>query len=263
MFNIKSVSSLHPCFDGQHERQQQLYWTNRVVGRSIGGGADSSTCSCYTLYVGVRTKDKTTTKIVNENSTNSINKRNSPVDTACLIFIRLCNVWVCLWFKTRLQLRSISHNMRVLCESRKAHYGFIIWNVFPCGEVWHRKHISLLQIGLLNTSCGPINESEDESNMEELDQPTDFKDFPARIDWNAELPANIAVPRVEIHSLVLDFAAVSFLDISGLKGLRAVRLYSCSSSRCFALALFNSFLFAAAERADPSWGWGLHCGLWP
>lgn len=60
--------------------------------------------------------------------------------------------------------------------------------------------------------------------MEELDQPTDFKDFPARIDWNAELPANIAVPRVEIHSLVLDFAAVSFLDISGLKGLRAVRL---------------------------------------
>ncbi|CAI5637582.1 unnamed protein product [Oreochromis niloticus] len=77
-------------------------------------------------------------------------------------------------------------------------------------------------IGFLNTSCGPINESEDESNMEELDQPTDFKDFPARIDWNAELPANIVVPRVEIHSLVLDFAAVSFLDISGLKGLKAL-----------------------------------------
>lgn len=90
--------------------------------------------------------------------------------------------------------------------------------------------------------------------MEELDQPTDFKDFPARIDWNAELPANIVVPRVEIHSLVLDFAAVSFLDISGLKGLKAVRLYSCSnsSSSCFTLALFNSFFFAVAERADPS-----------
>ncbi|XP_076577954.1 chloride anion exchanger-like [Chaetodon auriga] len=74
--------------------------------------------------------------------------------------------------------------------------------------------------GFLNTSCGPIKESEDESNMEELDLPTDFKGLPARIDWNAELPANIFVPTVDIHSLILDFAAVSFLDISALKGLK-------------------------------------------
>lgn len=58
--------------------------------------------------------------------------------------------------------------------------------------------------------------------MEELDQPTDFKDLPVRIDWNGELPANIVVPRVDLHSLVLDFAAVSFLDISALKGLKMV-----------------------------------------
>ncbi|KAA8578340.1 hypothetical protein FQN60_006019 [Etheostoma spectabile] len=74
--------------------------------------------------------------------------------------------------------------------------------------------------GFLNTSCGPIKESEDESNMEDLDLPTDFKDLPVRIDWSAELPANIVVPRVDLHSLVLDFAAVSFLDISALKGLK-------------------------------------------
>uniref|UniRef100_A0A665UCX1 Chloride anion exchanger-like n=1 Tax=Echeneis naucrates TaxID=173247 RepID=A0A665UCX1_ECHNA len=74
--------------------------------------------------------------------------------------------------------------------------------------------------GFLNTSCGPIRESEDDSNVEELDLPTDFKDLPARIDWNAELPANIVVPRVDLHSLILDFAAVSFLDISALKGLK-------------------------------------------
>uniref|UniRef100_A0A8C5G833 Chloride anion exchanger-like n=1 Tax=Gouania willdenowi TaxID=441366 RepID=A0A8C5G833_GOUWI len=59
-------------------------------------------------------------------------------------------------------------------------------------------------------------------NIKELDLPTDFKDLPARINWNAELPANIVVPRVDIHSLVLDFAAVSFLDISALKGLKTV-----------------------------------------
>uniref|UniRef100_A0A8C9YQ59 Solute carrier family 26 member 3 n=1 Tax=Sander lucioperca TaxID=283035 RepID=A0A8C9YQ59_SANLU len=74
--------------------------------------------------------------------------------------------------------------------------------------------------GFLNTSCGFIKESEDESNMEELDLPTDFKDLPVRIDWSTELPANIIVPRVDLHSLVLDFAAVSFLDISALKGLK-------------------------------------------
>ncbi|XP_053270640.1 chloride anion exchanger [Pleuronectes platessa] len=76
--------------------------------------------------------------------------------------------------------------------------------------------------GFLNSSCGPIKESEDESTIEELDQPTDFKDLPARIDWNAELPANIIVPRVDVHSLILDFAAVSFLDISALKGLKTL-----------------------------------------
>lgn len=65
-------------------------------------------------------------------------------------------------------------------------------------------------------------ESEDESNMEELDLPTDFKDLPDRINWNSGLPANISIPRVDLHSLVLDFAAVSFLDISAMKGLKTV-----------------------------------------
>ncbi|XP_056133089.1 chloride anion exchanger-like isoform X2 [Lampris incognitus] len=80
--------------------------------------------------------------------------------------------------------------------------------------------LQLTSKGYLNTSCGPITESEDEMNVEELDQPIDFKDLPIRINWNAELPANICVPTVELHSLILDFSAVSFLDISALKGLK-------------------------------------------
>ncbi|KAJ8381631.1 hypothetical protein SKAU_G00024090 [Synaphobranchus kaupii] len=76
--------------------------------------------------------------------------------------------------------------------------------------------------GLLHTSSAPIDESEDESNMEDLDQPTDFQNLPTHVNWNAELPANICVPRVDVHSLILDFAAVSFLDISALKGLKAI-----------------------------------------
>uniref|UniRef100_A0A671Y4Y6 Solute carrier family 26 member 3 n=1 Tax=Sparus aurata TaxID=8175 RepID=A0A671Y4Y6_SPAAU len=54
------------------------------------------------------------------------------------------------------------------------------------------------------------------------DLPADLKDLPFRVDWNAELAGNIGVPRVDIHSLILDFSAVSFLDISALKGLKMV-----------------------------------------
>ncbi|XP_031725654.1 solute carrier family 26 member 3 isoform X1 [Anarrhichthys ocellatus] len=58
-------------------------------------------------------------------------------------------------------------------------------------------------------------------DAEELDQPSDLKHLPFRMDWRAELPGNDTVPRVDLHSLILDFSAVSFLDISALKGLKA------------------------------------------
>ncbi|KAG7320374.1 hypothetical protein KOW79_016227, partial [Hemibagrus wyckioides] len=74
--------------------------------------------------------------------------------------------------------------------------------------------------GLHATCSLPIEESEDENNMEDLDQPVDFSGLPIQVNWRAELPANISVPPVDIHSLVLDFSAVSFLDISALKGLK-------------------------------------------
>ncbi|XP_056093258.1 solute carrier family 26 member 3, tandem duplicate 2 [Rhinichthys klamathensis goyatoka] len=81
--------------------------------------------------------------------------------------------------------------------------------------------LTLTSNGLQATCSMPIEESEDESNMEDLDKPTDYSDLPVQVNWNAELPANIQIPPVNIHSLVLDFSAVSFLDISALKGLQA------------------------------------------
>lgn len=83
----------------------------------------------------------------------------------------------------------------------------------------------------------PIEESEDESNMEDLDKPTDYSDLPIQVNWDAELPANIQVPPVNIHSLILDFSAVSFLDISALKGLKAVRQLFILKTKC----TFNHF----------------------
>jgi len=59
--------------------------------------------------------------------------------------------------------------------------------------------------------------------LEELDLPIDVKDLPFRINWNADFPFKASVPRVDLHSLILDFSAVSFLDISALKGLKTVK----------------------------------------
>ncbi|XP_053719926.1 solute carrier family 26 member 3, tandem duplicate 2 isoform X1 [Synchiropus splendidus] len=86
-------------------------------------------------------------------------------------------------------------------------------------ELLKKGHLQWTPNGFLNTSSGPINQPDDENNSEDLDLPSDF---PARVDWRAPLPANLVVPRVDIHSLILDFAAVSFLDISALKGLKTM-----------------------------------------
>lgn len=72
----------------------------------------------------------------------------------------------------------------------------------------------------------------DEGNTEDLDLPVDLKDLPIQIDWNKELPGNITCPRVDLHSLILDFAAVSFLDISALKGLKTVRALITPCGAC-------------------------------
>ncbi|XP_069833411.1 chloride anion exchanger-like [Dendropsophus ebraccatus] len=62
----------------------------------------------------------------------------------------------------------------------------------------------------------------DNNRIEELDQPINTGDIPIVIDWNADLPNNIHVPRIDLHSLILDFGAVSFIDISGMKALKGI-----------------------------------------
>lgn len=57
----------------------------------------------------------------------------------------------------------------------------------------------------------------------ELDLPTDVKDPSFHIYSNDGLPPNITIPEVDLHSLILDFSAVSFMDISAVKGLKMVQ----------------------------------------
>jgi chloride anion exchanger 3 len=52
----------------------------------------------------------------------------------------------------------------------------------------------------------------------------DEPEQPMQIDWKGNLPSNVSVPRVDLHSLILDFSAVTFLDIAGITGLKMVWL---------------------------------------
>ncbi|XP_059568797.1 chloride anion exchanger [Myotis daubentonii] len=85
----------------------------------------------------------------------------------------------------------------------------------------------LLQVtpkGLICTVDGLKDSDEelDNNQVEELNQPVNTTDLPFQIDWNASLPLNIAVPKIELHSLILDFSAVSFLDVSSMRGLKSI-----------------------------------------
>uniref|UniRef100_A0A8B9MS66 Solute carrier family 26 member 3 n=1 Tax=Accipiter nisus TaxID=211598 RepID=A0A8B9MS66_9AVES len=64
------------------------------------------------------------------------------------------------------------------------------------------------------------DEELDNNRIEELDQPTNMTDLPIQINWGADLPPGIIVPQVNIHSIILDFSSVSFLDFSAMRILQ-------------------------------------------
>lgn len=61
---------------------------------------------------------------------------------------------------------------------------------------------------------------------------TGIKDPSFPIYWNDWLPSNIKVPGVDLHSLILDFSAVSFMDISAVKGLKMVQNHCSPMMYC-------------------------------
>uniref|UniRef100_A0A2K5NT01 Solute carrier family 26 member 3 n=1 Tax=Cercocebus atys TaxID=9531 RepID=A0A2K5NT01_CERAT len=66
------------------------------------------------------------------------------------------------------------------------------------------------------------DEELDNNQIQVLDEPIDTTDLPFQIDWNDQLPLNIEVPKISLHSLILDFSAVSFLDVSSMRGLKSI-----------------------------------------
>lgn len=83
--------------------------------------------------------------------------------------------------------------------------------------------VFFIQNGIISDTGTPNNAfepDEDIEDPEELDIPT--KQIEIQVDWNSELPVKVNVPKVPIHSLVIDCGAVSFLDIVGVRSLQMV-----------------------------------------
>ncbi|KAB1276592.1 Pendrin [Camelus dromedarius] len=86
------------------------------------------------------------------------------------------------------------------------------------------------------TSNNAFEPDEDIEDPEELGIPT--KEIEIQVDWNSELPVKVNVPKVPIHSLVLDCGAVSFLDVVGARSLQVVRFW-CFEFWCFCIWCFD------------------------
>eukprot|EP00073_Rattus_norvegicus_P049370 XP_017451666.1 PREDICTED: pendrin-like [Rattus norvegicus] len=94
----------------------------------------------------------------------------------------------------------------------------IIQKLIKKGQLRATKNGIISDVGSSNNAFEP---DEDVEEPEELDIPT--KEIEIQVDWNSELPVKVNVPKVPIHSLVLDCGAVSFLDVVGVRSLRMVR----------------------------------------
>ncbi|KAM9215993.1 pendrin [Dugong dugon] len=85
------------------------------------------------------------------------------------------------------------------------------------GQLRATKNGIVSDAGSSNNAFEPDEDIED---PEELDIPT--KEIEIRVNWNADLPVKVNVPKVPMHSLVLDCGAVSFLDVVGVRSLRMI-----------------------------------------
>ncbi|NXC13281.1 S26A4 protein, partial [Corythaeola cristata] len=88
------------------------------------------------------------------------------------------------------------------------------------GKLKATKNGIISEPGLNNEAFETDEEPEDN---EDLQVPT--KEVEIQVDWNSELPVKVNIPKVPIHSLILDFGAVTFLDVVAVRSIKTVRAF--------------------------------------
>lgn len=69
--------------------------------------------------------------------------------------------------------------------------------------------------------------------------PKKIKNIELQVDWTAAMPDDLNVPKVDIHSFVMDFTAVSFIDVMSAKSLKLVGFFN--TENYFFTTLYNNF----------------------
>uniref|UniRef100_A0A803VJI1 Solute carrier family 26 member 4 n=1 Tax=Ficedula albicollis TaxID=59894 RepID=A0A803VJI1_FICAL len=122
-------------------------------------------------------------------------------------------------------------NIDGLKSSLKSTVGFDAVKVYNKRLKALRKIQKLIKKGKLKaTKNGIISEpginneafetDEEPEDNQDLQVPT--KEVEIQVDWNSELPVKVNIPKVPIHSLILDFGAVTFLDIVAVRSIKTI-----------------------------------------
>ncbi|MEE6513581.1 hypothetical protein FKM82_021310 [Ascaphus truei] len=88
------------------------------------------------------------------------------------------------------------------------------------GQLGATKNGIISKAGTENEGFEPDDDPED---PEEADNPdVQTKEVEIQVDWNSDLPVKVTVPKVSIHSLIFDFAQISFVDVVAVRSLKLV-----------------------------------------
>ncbi|KAK1169008.1 pendrin-like isoform X1 [Acipenser oxyrinchus oxyrinchus] len=121
------------------------------------------------------------------------------------------------FFKDRLKAIVGFDAVRVFRKRNKALK--MIQKFIKKGKLRSTKNGVLTDLGVDNKAFESDPE-QDPEEAEDVDVPT--KEVEIQVDWNSDLPLKVIVPKVTIHSLIIDFGAVSFLDVVSVKGLKLI-----------------------------------------
>ncbi|KAK1169007.1 pendrin-like [Acipenser oxyrinchus oxyrinchus] len=121
------------------------------------------------------------------------------------------------FFKDRLKAIVGFDAVRVFRKRNKALK--MIQKLIKKGKLKSTKNGVLTDLGVDNKAFESDPE-QDPEEAEDVDVPT--KEVEIQVDWNSDLPVKVIVPKVTIHSLIIDFGAVSFLDVVSVKGLKLI-----------------------------------------
>uniref|UniRef100_A0A6Q2ZKN8 STAS domain-containing protein n=1 Tax=Esox lucius TaxID=8010 RepID=A0A6Q2ZKN8_ESOLU len=113
-------------------------------------------------------------------------------------------------------------NIDYFKERLRATVGFDSVRVFKKRNKALKKIHKLIKKGKLKATKGERNGERETRKVDDGNWPV--SEVEVHVDWALELPVRVSVPKVPIHSLVLDFSAVSFVDVVAVKSLHLVRV---------------------------------------